>query len=197
MAYLAALSRGLDPKTTDEIRDLTQKPGGDRLVNAMRLATNPHIASTADAGGAKIRGSLANAPSALRDVLNDPTLRVDKSQWEFLVANGDQGFDPRVLFTQWDGMTDMAAIVGHGKPALMGGSELDAGLLGKSGEALRWMNTGVWSGAAKEFAGDMTGDIQTMLTASGRDPMAFTISLRPSTAPTAAAGSTATSCTMC
>ena len=36
----------------------------------------------------------------------------------------------------------------------MRGSELDAGLLGESGEALHWMNTGVWSGEAKEFAND-------------------------------------------
>lgn len=36
----------------------------------------------------------------------------------------------------------------------MRGSELDAGLLGESGEPLHWMNTGVWSGEAKEFAHD-------------------------------------------
>ena len=34
------------------------------------------------------------------------------------------------------------------------------------------MNTGVWSGDAKSFAGPMTTDIQTMLAASGRDPVA-------------------------
>jgi hypothetical protein len=172
LAYLSALSRGLDGKTTDQLRDLTLKPGGDRLVDAMRLATNVHISSTPDASGARMRAGLANAPSALRGVLNDPTLRVDKSQWEFLVAKGDEGFDPRVLFTHWDGLKDMAVILGQGNPALMRGSELDSGLLGKSGEALRWMNTGVWSGEAKDFAHDMTGDIQTMLAAPGRDPMA-------------------------
>jgi hypothetical protein len=97
----------LDGKTADQLRDLTLKPGGERLVDAMRLATNVHISSTPGAGNARMRGGLANAPSALRDVLNDPTLRVDNGQWEFLVATGDQGFDPRVLFTHWDGLKDM------------------------------------------------------------------------------------------
>jgi len=54
----------------------------------------------------------------------------------------------------------------------MRGSELDAGLLGKSGEALKWMNTGVWSGDAKSFAGPMTGDIQTMLAHRAATPVA-------------------------
>ena len=39
LAYLTALSRGMDGKTTEQIRDLTRAPGG-RLVDAMRLATN-------------------------------------------------------------------------------------------------------------------------------------------------------------
>ena len=135
----------MDGKNADQLRELTLKPGGERLVDAMRLATNVHIASTPGARNARMRGGLANAPSALRDVLNDPTLRVHKGQWKFLVARGDKGSDPRVLFTHWDGLKDMAAILGHGNPALMRGSELDAGLLGKSGEA-------------KEFAHDTTGD---------------------------------------
>lgn len=39
-AYLTALSRGMDGKTTEQIRDLTRAPGGGRLVDAMCLATN-------------------------------------------------------------------------------------------------------------------------------------------------------------
>jgi len=35
MAYLAALSQGLEGKTTSELRTLTLAPGGDQLVNAM------------------------------------------------------------------------------------------------------------------------------------------------------------------
>jgi hypothetical protein len=172
MAYLTALSRGMDGKTTEDLRNLTLRPGGDQLVDGMRLATNPRISSAADAGGTKIRGSQANAPSALRDILTDPTLRVPEETWKQMVSQGGAGFDPRVLFSHWDGMKDMAAILGHGSPALLRGSELDAGLLGKSGEALKWMNTGVWSGDAKSFAGPMTTDIQSMLAASGRDPVA-------------------------
>jgi hypothetical protein len=172
LAYLNALSRSLDGKTTEQLREMTRAPGGGKLVDLMRLASNPNMSSTGGERNTPLRGSLANAPSALRDVLHDPTLRVHKNTWEFLVSKGDQGFDPRVLFTHWDGLKDMAAILGNGNPALMRGSELDVGLLNKSGEALKWMNTGVWSGEAKEFAHDMTGDIQTMLTASGRDPVA-------------------------
>jgi hypothetical protein len=172
MAYLATLSRGMGGKTTADLRNLTLRPGGDQLVDGMRLATNPRISSTPDAGGTKIRGSQANAPSALRDILTDPTLRVPEETWKQMVSQGGAGFDPRVLFSHWDGMKDMAAIFGHGNPALMRGSELDAGLLGKSGEALKWMNTGVWSGDAKSFAGPMTTDIQSMRAASGRDPVA-------------------------
>ena len=86
-----------------------------------------------------IPGSLANAPSALRAVLNDPTLQVPKSKstWEFEVSHGGAGLDRRNLFTHGDGMTDTVAILGHGNPALMRASELDAGLLGKSSEPLR------------------------------------------------------------
>jgi hypothetical protein len=40
LAYLTALLRGMDGKTTEQIRDLTRAPGGGRLVDAMRLATN-------------------------------------------------------------------------------------------------------------------------------------------------------------
>jgi hypothetical protein len=40
LAYLTALSRGMDGKTTEQIRDLTRAPGGGRLVDGMRLATN-------------------------------------------------------------------------------------------------------------------------------------------------------------
>jgi hypothetical protein len=116
LAYLTALSRGLDGKTTEQIRELTRAQGGGSLVDAMRLATNPHVSGTPGVRNDPLRGSLANAPSALRDVLKDPTLRVNQSQWEFLVAKGDAGFDPRVLFSHWDGMKDMAAILGHGIP---------------------------------------------------------------------------------
>jgi hypothetical protein len=54
----------LDGKTADQLRELTLKPGGERLVDAMRLATNVHIASTPGARNARMRGGLANAPSA-------------------------------------------------------------------------------------------------------------------------------------
>ena len=40
LAYLTALLRGMDGKTTEQIRDLTRAPGGGRLVDAMRLAAN-------------------------------------------------------------------------------------------------------------------------------------------------------------
>jgi hypothetical protein len=188
MAYLASLSRGMDGKTTDDLRNLTQRPGGNQLVDAWRLATNPRISSTADAGGTKVRGSQGNAPSALRGILTDPTLRVPEETWKQMVSQGGAGFDPRVLFSHWDGMKDMAAILGHGNPALMRGSELDAGLLGKSGEALKWMNTGVWSGDAKSFVGPMTGDIQSMLAASGRDPVAVHDLVAPVTGSTGSRG---------
>ncbi|MFB1298510.1 hypothetical protein ACAG24_023640 [Mycobacterium sp. pW049] len=166
MQYLTAMSRGLDPRTTEEIRAYTRAPGGGALTDAMRLATNPHVAS---ANGA--RGGLDNAPKALRDIVNDPTLRVPQSTWEQLVQSGGHGFDPRNLFTHWDGMKDMAAILGHGDQALMRGSALDVGMLGKSEEALQLMRTGVWSDATP-FHDPMTTDIQTMITASGRDPVA-------------------------
>ena len=122
MAYLSALSRGMDGKTTEDLRNLTLRPGGDQLVDGMRLATNPRISSTPGADGTKIRGSQANAPSALRDILTDPTVRVPEETWKQMVSQGGAGFDPRVLFSHWDGMKDMAAILGHGNPALMRGS---------------------------------------------------------------------------
>lgn len=166
MEYLTAISRGLDPKTTEEIRAYTRAPGGGALTDAMRLATNPHVTS---ANG--LRGGLDNAPKALRDIINDPTLRVPETTWEQMVHAGGHGIDPRHLFTHWDGMKDMAAILGHGEPALMRGSALDVGLLGKSEEALQLMRTGTWSDALP-FQDAMTTDIQSMIAASGRDPVA-------------------------
>jgi hypothetical protein len=82
MAYLSALSRGMDGKTTEGLRNLTLRPDGDQLVDGMRLATNPRISSTPGADGTKIRGSQANAPSALRDILTDPTVRVPEETWK-------------------------------------------------------------------------------------------------------------------
>lgn len=166
MDYLTSLSRGLDPKTTEEIRAFTRAPGGGALTDAMRLATNPHVSSPTGQ-----RGGIENAPKALRDIVNDPTLRVPQSTWEQLVQSGGHGFDPRNLFSHWDGTKDMAAILGHGDQALMRGSALDVGLLGKSEEALQLMRTGVWSDATP-FHDPMTTDIQSMITASGRDPVA-------------------------
>lgn len=40
ISWPICLSRGMDGKTTEQIRDLTRAPGGGRLVDAMRLATN-------------------------------------------------------------------------------------------------------------------------------------------------------------
>lgn len=174
LEYLQRMSRSLDGKSTEELQQLVEKlgPNGDRLVDAMRLASNPHVAGTGVEGRMPSRGGISALPSSLQSTLKDPTLRVEQSTFERLVASGDRGFDPRVLFTHWEGYQDMAAILSHGDRALMRGSELDTGLLKKSDEALRWMNTGVWSGDTKSFATEMTGDVQNMLSASGRDPVA-------------------------
>ncbi|WP_157576256.1 hypothetical protein [Mycobacterium sp. GA-2829] len=171
MEYLAGLSRGLGGKTTEELRRLTAAPGGDKLTSAMRLATNQHVSGDAAGRGAAVRGELANAPAALREVLQDPVSRVSEDTWKWQLANGGHGFDPRSMFTDWAGMKDLAAILNHGDPALMRGSDLDVGLLGKSEEALRLMHTGTWGDTAP-FADDMTTDLQTMLGVAGRDPVA-------------------------
>lgn len=93
-----------------------------------------------------------------------PRSRSPEVTWKYEVSQGGHGLDPRDLFTDWQGMKDTAAILGRGNPVLMRGSELDVGMLNKSADALKWMNTGIWSGDAKSFADRMTTDIQAMLT---------------------------------
>lgn len=171
MEYLTAMSQDLDSRTSSEIRAMTAVPGGDRLTSALRLATNPRVSGDGGTRGTALRGGLTHAPAALRTALTDPLSRVGEDTWKWQVANGGHGFDPRNMLTHWDGMKDLAAILSHGDPALMRGSDLDSGLLGKSEEALTLMNTGIWGDAAP-FADDMTTDLQTMLAAAGRDPVA-------------------------
>jgi len=80
LAYLTAVSKSLDGKTTGDIVAIMDKlgPGGARLTETMALASNPHLAAgppVAGKPGLPLRGDPAALPSGIKNIYNSPALR--------------------------------------------------------------------------------------------------------------------------
>ncbi|MFN3006636.1 hypothetical protein [Mycolicibacterium wolinskyi] len=170
LEYLNQLSRSLDGKSTEEIRQLMDDLGvdGDRLQDALQLVSNEHVSAAGadaslkpgDAGYVPLKGSFDALPEAMRRDLTKYPL-----QWE----NSPLGAYPKAR----PELLDLASIVERGNPALQQGSSLDQAML-KQSEIMLNETTKLPSQDLVPFAkGQVDPALQAMLSAAGRDQIAL------------------------